>query len=289
MTQTADSTLLVEDIETERIYCDGEFNCRGSIAPFEVSDLAKSIKDRGLQSPISVQPASDVQGGLPMNPRTGVPFDFRIVAGHRRYTAFRVLGQQDAKYLKIPCFVKSGLDDKNARIYNLIENFQRQDLNILQEAHALKHLADAGIARETVAKEIGMSGGWVQVRYYLLTLPEQIQQEAAAGIITQHQIKQLCSLSSPDEQFEAVRKIKEAKDRGESGINVGKKKKRPTTEKKPRKREEIFEMMELIAATAAGYGLHTRAMAWCAGQIPTCELFDDIKAADPDFVIPMEF
>lgn len=281
---STDATLQVEEIDVDRIYCDSEFNCRGQIAPFEVADLAKSIQGRGLQSPISVQPVEDVRGGLPNNPRDGLPYTHRIVAGHRRWTAFRVLGRKT-----IPCFVKAGLDDKSARIYNLIENFQRQDLNILQEAHALKHLADAGIARETVAKEIGMSGGWVQVRYYLLTLPEQIQQEAAANLITQHQIKQLCSLASPEEQFEAVRKIKEAKVRGESGINVGKKKKRPTTEKKPRKREEIFEMMELIAGTSLGYGLHTRAMAWCSGQIPTCELFDDIKTADPTFEVPMEF
>lgn len=283
MTQPATHGLQVFDIPVARIYCDSHFNCRGEIRPFEVADLAQSIEKRGLQFAISVQPAADVVGGLPVNPADGLPFEYRIVAGHRRYTAFKVLGRET-----IPATVKTGLDEKGARVLNLIENFQREDLNILQEARALESLRLAGIPREYVAKEIGKSGGWVQVRFYLLSLPEEIQQEAAAGIINQHQIKQLFSLGSKEAQFDAVKKIKEAKVRGET-INVGKRKKRPTNTKKPRKREEIFDMMELIAGTGLGYGIHTRAMAWCAGQIATNELFADIKTADPDFNVPSEF
>lgn len=286
MTQPVAPTtgMQVLDIPMARIYCDSNFNCRGVIRPFDVADLAQSIRDRGLQFAISVQPAADVDGGLPVNPEDGQPYEYRIVAGHRRYTAVKIL-----KWPTIPATVRKDLDEKGARILNLVENFQRQDLNILQEAEALKHLHEAGVPRETVAREIGMSGGWVQVRFNLLRLPVEIQQEAAAGMINQFHIKALCSLKSSEAQFEAVRKIKEAKLRGEKPPSVGERKKKTADIKKARQPNEMFDMIEILAKTTCGYGLHTRVLAWAAGEITSAEFFLDIRKADPTFFPPPEF
>ena len=71
-------TYAVQEIELTRIYNDSKFNCRGAILPMDVVDLAKDIELNGLQFPIAVQPAVDVDGGLPDG------YNFRIVAGHRR-------------------------------------------------------------------------------------------------------------------------------------------------------------------------------------------------------------
>jgi ParB family chromosome partitioning protein len=206
------------------------------------------------------------------------------VAGHRRYTAVKIL-----KWPTIPATVRANLDEKKARILNLVENFQRQDLNILQEAEALKHLCEAGVPRETVAREIGMSGGWVQVRYNLLRLPPEIQQEAAAGMINQYHIKTLCTLRTKEDQFEAVRKIKEAKLKGDKPPAIGIRKKKTADIKKARQPNELFDMIEILAQTALGYGIHTRVLAWAAGEITSAELFVDIKRADPTFFPPTEF
>lgn len=276
--------MMILDISMARIYCDSNFNCRGIIRPFDVADLATSIRDKGLQFAISVQPASDVQGGLPLNPDDGLPYEYRIVAGHRRYTAVKIL-----KWPTIPATVRTDLDEKKARILNLVENFQRQDLNILQEAEALKHLCEAGVARETVAREIGMSGGWVQVRYNLLRLPVEIQQEAAAGLINQYHIKTLCTLKTKEDQFEAVKKIKEAKMRGDKPPQIGIRKQKTTDIKKARLPNEMADMVEILAKTSLGYGIHTRALAWGAGYISTAEFFADIKKLDSDFFIPDVF
>lgn len=275
---TPSTDLQVFNLEMAKVYCDNNFNCRGPIPPFEVADLAASMRDKGLQFAISVQPAADVKGGLPDG------FEYRIVAGHRRYTAAKVLG-----WKTIPCTIRVGLTEVSARVLNLVENFQRKDLNILQEAEALKHLHEAGVPRETVAREIGMSPGWVQVRFNLLSLPHEIQVEAAAGMISQFHIKQLCSLRNADAQFEAVRKIKEAKIRGEKVGAVAPRKKMTAEVKKARKPEEIFDMIEILAATSLGYGLHTRALAWCAGSISSAEFFADIRKADPSFFPPVDF
>lgn len=271
----------VNTLQMADIYSDDEFNCRGSIAPIDVADLAKSIQSNGLQFPISVQPASDVSGVLPAGKR------YRIVAGHRRFKACLVLGMKE-----IPAFVREGLTEVAARILNLSENFDRKDLNLLQEAKALDALHKAGLPRDTVARELNKSSGWVQVRYNLLSLPEEIQQEAAAGILNQYQIKQLYTLDTPEEMFDAVRKLKEAKVRGEKVEHIGKRKKNSTSSKKSRTRPELFDMMELMAKSV-GYGLHTRVIAWATGEITTDEMFDDIAAAadeaGKEFLRPREF
>lgn len=274
----------VLDIDLKRIYCDNNFNCRGPIRPFDVSDLAQSIRDNGLGFAISVQPAADVKGGLPINPEDNLPYDYRIVAGHRRYTAVKVL-----KWPTIPCTIRENLDEMKARVLNLVENFQREDLNILQEAEAIKHLQEAGLPRDAVGKEIGKSGGWVQVRFALLNLPEAIQQEAAAGMLNQYHIKTLCTLKTPDQQYEAVRKIKDAKAKGEKVPVIGIRKQKVATIKKKRTEAEMLDMIEIFAKSAIGYGLHTRILAWASGQISTADLFLEIKKEDNSFYPPTEF
>jgi len=276
-----DPSYTVVVLPMDSVYSDNDFNCRGVITPVDVIDLAKSIKINGLQFPISVQPRSDVKSFIPEQ------CQYRIVAGHRRFKACKVLGMTT-----IPAFVRPGLTEIAARVLNFSENLDRKDLNILQEAMALKNLYEAGLPRDTVARELNRSSSWVQVRYNLLELPVEIQQEAAAGILNQYQIKQLYSLDNHEQMFEAVRKIKDAKVRGEKVDNVGKKRKNPTTLKKVRQRPEMFEVMELMAKSI-GYGLHTRVLAWATGEISTAELFQDIKErADElgkEFIVPLEF
>lgn len=272
------TTHQVFDLPIAEVYCDSDFNCRGQIAPMDVADLCRDIDRNGLQFPICVQPAETVKGGLPAR------FKYRIVAGHRRFTAMKILGRT-----LIPAMIRSDLDEVQARALNLSENLNRQDLNILQEAKALEALYVAGCPREQVGKMLGVSGGWVQVRYSLLRLPAEIQQEAAAGILNQQQIKLLCTLKTDTEQYDAVKKIKDAKARGEKPAAISPRKKKPTTTKKPRTREEGFDMIEVIAKSGAGYGLATRAIAWMTGEITTMELFDDLRKADPNFAPPMEW
>lgn len=256
-------------IPMSEIFSDDEFNCRGQISHLDVKDLAKDIQDNELQFPIAVQPADDVTGGLPAGKK------WRIIAGHRRFKAFQVLKRET-----IPAMVKSGLNEVRARVYNLAENLQRAELNILQEARALQKLKDLGLVQEDAAKAIGRTRSWVQVRYNLLELPDVIQQEAAAGILNQAQIKQLYSLKDQgaEAQYEAVRAIKNALLRGEKGISVAKPPKVDPYKKRRRAKNEVQEMMKHIGKDGPGYGLATRCLAWANGEISTAELYLDIKA-----------
>lgn len=260
----------------KEIYLDEAFNCRGQggIPYIDVSELANDIKTQGLIQPITVQPAADVPGGLP------APYKYRVVAGHRRLRAHQVL---KAEYIE--AYVREGLNDVAARVINLSENFQRKDLNILQEARALEALHKAGVPREHVAAKIGKSGGWVQARYYLLEMPEEIQQEAAAGLIKAQHVIELKQLKTKDQQFEAVKKLKDAKSRGEKVPHLGNRKKTAAHMKKPRNRDEIFACIEVLAKNV-GYGLTTRALAWASGEISTLDLYADIRKENPDAMLP---
>ncbi len=255
----------VIDIELDRIYSDPIFNCRGTIVPMDVIDLVRDIEKTGLQSPIAIQPISDVSN-LPKE-----DYDFRIVAGHRRFAAFEILKKDT-----IPSMIKVGLSEVRAKLINLGENLKRQDLNVLQEANAIQHLRELGLNRRQVGEELGVSTTWVQVRFNLLDLPEPIQLEVAAGLVNQYQIKELSSLPTVEAQFEAVKQIKIAKLKGDKGISVGKKPKDNPFKKRRQPVNVVQEMIEHMGASI-GFGIHTRVLAWANGNINSAELYFDIK------------
>lgn len=257
------SEMKVFDMNIKEIFCDSEFNCRGKIMPIDVLDLVRSIESTGLKQPIVIQPYTKVPGKK-----------YRIVAGHRRYTAFIVL-ERDT----IPAVIEENLSELDARKLNLEENLKRKDLNLLQIAKAIQPFLHAGWTQQEVAQQLGQPAHWVQVCVSLLKLPDDIQQEAAAGYLTQEHIKQLATLnktSKKDAMYEAVRKIKNAKLLGErKKITVVKKVTKPYS-KAVRTRQEMFDLMAKIQDTV-GNSFVTRVLAWCTGEITEFDLHRDFK------------
>lgn len=261
----------VQPIPMDEIFHDSDFNCRGRIAPIDVIDLAKDIAERGLDQPIVLKPFTD-----PAKPK----LKYKIVAGHRRHMAFKVNNSTH-----IPAYVRPDLTELQARMLNLRENLHREELNVKQEAHALKFFLDykqgeteRNLFTEADLSDIfGQSRGWVQIRKLVLDLPESIQDEAAAGLLTQEQIRTVAKIKNKNDQFELVRKIKERKLKGEK-IKLTPSVKRPSDvmKAKERKKPEIEEMMGIIY-DIIGPGLATRFGAWCAGNISTVALYSSIQ------------
>lgn len=253
------------DIPLSEIYSDSTFNVRGEIRVPDIVELARNINTNGLLQAITVQPYNKIPG-----------FKYRIVVGHRRYAAFKFLQRET-----IPAVIKEGLNEVQALTLNFVENVNRKDLNILEEAYGIKRFFEANLTLEQIAKLINKGKGWVQVRVLLLKMPEPIQQEAAAGFLTQPQIQELATIHDTDEQLKIVRQIKEAKLRGEKRMPQVKEKPRNPTIMKRRKPEEIFDMIEDILDNIQddnpGHtNPFTRAMAWCNGEITDLDLFRDI-------------
>lgn len=251
----------IVDVPMNDIFCDNNFNCRGPIMPIDVISLANSIKAIGLQAPIIIHDYKGIPGKK-----------YRIISGHRRYTAFKV---NEAK--SIPAIIRPEMNELQARKLNLEENLKRKDLNIVQEAKAIEHFARAGWTMKEIGSQLTEPVHWVDVRLKLLKLPADIQETAAAGFLTQEHIKALAKLSkNPDAMYAAVRKIKESKLAGErKKIEVTKKKIKPFA-KHARSRAEIYTLLSTIQETV-GNGFFTRVLAWAAGEISDFDIHRDLK------------
>ena len=93
------------------------------------------VELKGLDFPVVVQPIADMVGEKPAG------FDYRLVAGHRRFKAVETF----LKWPCIPSMIRPGLSDHEARMLNFVENLERKDLNILEEARALGRLYPEGV------------------------------------------------------------------------------------------------------------------------------------------------
>lgn len=130
-----------------------------------ISELAESIKLRGVLQPIIVRRAPDGNG-------------FQLVAGERRWRA-----SQHAGLNQIPALVRD-LDDAATYEIALVENIQRQDLNAIEEASAYRKLIeDFGHNQEALARLVGKSRSHVANLMRLLDLPDTVQTLVGDGAL----------------------------------------------------------------------------------------------------------
>jgi len=267
---------LMLDLPMEEIMADHKFNCRGRVSPIDVVDLAKDIEKEGLIQPIVVSPTTEYPG-----------YKYLLIAGYRRYTAHEVL-----KLPKIRAVVREGLDAQTAQFINLKENVLRKDLNVLQEANAIRRLHAFGLTEDDVAQQLGMSRGWVQVRFMLLELNEDLQRLAGQGILRQVDIRELYKMrNNHDRTVAYVKAVKDARMRGESAAKARTSTKKDVNRKKHRTRSDILSMNDYIY-DLLGPSFATRTLAWAGGEISDLELLSTIKEQCDDaginYTIPLD-
>jgi len=236
----------VFEIPIESIVYDEDFNCRSWFTTESVESLAKSMHDDGLLFPIILQP------------------DNRIVCGHRRFKAAQLL-----KWPTIKATFRKGLTPHQAYILNLSENIEQRSLNILEEAVALKHLYPNDLVLRVASEEIHKPTRWVHIRWRLLSMPEEVQQQAAAGMLSALDLEALVG-KEPDEQTIICRKIVETKKNGHWLTDDCKRKFRC------RQSKEKINLMIMKMMNLGIRGLAPRALAWAASQITTEEFLIDI-------------
>ncbi|OQY13586.1 MAG: hypothetical protein B6I31_00895 [Desulfobacteraceae bacterium 4572_19] len=267
----------MQSLEIKEINADPSFNCRGVIVPLDVMPLATSIDTpTGLLEPIVVFEYKDVE-----KEETG--FVYRLVCGFRRLMAHKVL-----KRTKIDAVIRSWMSEKEAKLVNVTENLQRQDLNILQEAKALKHLKMLGLSRDETAARLGKANGWVQVRYTLLELPEVVQEAAGAGFIKQQDIRALKTVQlkyGVSECIKAAKAVKKHKIAGYKIVHVPKPQNKVT--KRVRKPYEIQNINAQLI-DAFGTTLASRCLAWACGNITTSEMELTVNEYAKEHCIPFK-
>tara|TARA_B100000963_G_scaffold59133_1_gene47147 strand:- start:1320 stop:2159 length:840 start_codon:yes stop_codon:yes gene_type:complete len=157
---------------------------RKSFKEDDLEELALSIKNQGLIQPIIVKQIENDQ--------------FQIIAGERRWRACQLIGMHE-----LDCVIKD-FDEINVLEAALIENIQREDLNVIEEANAYKGLIDIkNINNDALAKLIGKSSSHVSNILRLLELDKQIQEMVISGDLTMGHARALIGV--PD----AINKAKE--------------------------------------------------------------------------------
>ena len=145
---------MMEEVPISDIVITG-WNPRKSFDEKALEELAASIKEHGILEPLVVR---QVNGS------------YELVAGERRLRAAKLAGLD-----KVPVVVKE-LSDQEVREIMLLENLQREDLNPIEEALALKALLEEGnITQAELGKRLGKSQAWVANRLRLLEAPEPLK------------------------------------------------------------------------------------------------------------------
>ncbi len=246
------------DIPVACIYYDSSFNCRGEFTPQSVHELSQSIAQRGLDFPLVVQPADDVEGGLPDYKQ------YRLICGHRRFKAVT----QFLDWTRVPCIMRGHLSDREARLLNLTENLERNDLNPLEEARAISRLFPVGTSQVEISKTLKRSQPWVSYRLAILRLPEDLQQCIAARMLKVNDVRFLATLS-PERQAEAAKTIMR-----EGRGNLKEREHKGGYRRK--RRSQINRMIERLF-DAGLTGLYPRLLVWTTGRIEDSEIEIDIQ------------
>ena len=169
----------------------GTYQPRQDMHQESLEDLARSIQVQGLVQPIVVRPMAEQD-----------PAGFRryeIVAGERRWRAAQMAGL-DA----VPAVVRE-IPDSAAIAVSLIENIQREDLNPLEEAQALRRLIDEfELTHQEAADAIGRSRTAVTNLLRLLDLGEEAKTRVRSGELEMGHARALLSLMDPRSQAEVA-------------------------------------------------------------------------------------
>lgn len=186
--QALNDTDLVSGVEGERLervplgqLTRGKYQPRRDIQPEALEELADSIRAQGVMQPIVVRPIGNDR--------------YEIIAGERRWRAAQ-LAELDV----IPAVIRDVSDD-TALALAVIENIQRENLNAVEEAMALKRLGDEfELTQQQIADAVGKSRTQVANLLRLLALAPEVQTLLERGDLDMGHARALLSLGAAQQR-----------------------------------------------------------------------------------------
>ena len=150
---------------------------RQNFSDHELTELANSIKEKGIIQPILVSRTKD---------------GFQLIAGERRWRAAQKAGLD-----KIPVWIRDVSPGESLELA-LIENIQRKDLNPIEESSAYQELMQKfHLTQEVLSKRVGKDRSTIANFLRLLKLPAIIQQDLIDGQLTTGHARVLVTIESP--------------------------------------------------------------------------------------------
>ena len=162
------------------------------ISAAQIEAMSDSIRQVGVLQPITCRPVKDLETG---------GTDLEIVIGESRWLGCCDI---DENY-PVPCFVRD-LTDKDAAKIHAVENFQRKDLDEIEEARAIQHLRDTGWGMGEIVEFLARSQEYVYKRLVLLKLGEDAHQAIRDGNLTINTAVKLADIPE-DQRDDALRAV----------------------------------------------------------------------------------
>ncbi len=164
------------------------YQTRGQLDEIALAELAASIQQQGVIQPIVLRP---LPGGR-----------YQLMAGERRWMASRRAGKTT-----VPAVIRAASDEQAMEI-TIIENLQREDLNVVEQARAYERLSrEFGLTQEQMAHKTGKDRTSVSNFLRLLKLPAEIQQQIEQGTLSFGHAKALMMLSTPEQMAKVAQQI----------------------------------------------------------------------------------
>ncbi len=155
--------------------------------------LADSIRKHGMLQPISIRYSSEKASSSPQ---------YTIIAGERRFRAAKLLGLS-----YVPCIMIKA-DDKRAAELGIIENLQREDLNMFEQACAIAALIDIyGLTQEETAQILSSSQSFVANKLRILKLTPPEREKILLYGLSERHARALLRISSPEQRLSIVEYI----------------------------------------------------------------------------------
>lgn len=184
--ETFDEDEIVQ-IEIEEII-PNQFQPRTVFEEDKIEELAQTLRTHGMIQPIVVRKLEENK--------------YELIAGERRLRAAEVLGWES-----IPSIIRDLNDTETASIA-LVENIQREQLTVIEEAHAYKQLIQLhSLTQEALAQRLGKSQSTIANRLRLLNLPETVQEALLNKAILERHARALMKLKEETIQIQFLQQI----------------------------------------------------------------------------------
>lgn len=169
------------------------FQARRMFDEAPLKTLADSIRAAGVMQPVIVRKVGESGGG-------GGVAQYELIAGERRWRAAQIAGLE-----RVPALVRE-LGDEEAAEWGLIENVQREDLNAMDKAHALRAMSERfGLSHAKVAEKVGLERATVANLVRLTELEADVAELISAGALTGAHGKALLSMGAGAERVRIAR------------------------------------------------------------------------------------
>ena len=160
---------------------------RKTFDEYELHKLSESIKQNGIIVPLNVRKTAE---------------GFELIAGERRLRAAKAAGLK-----KVPCVI-CGADDQTSAVYSIIENLQRADLSVFEQAEGISRLiSEYGITHADAAERLGLAQSTLSNKLRVLRLDRTERERITWERLSERHARALIRIENAEQRGEILNKI----------------------------------------------------------------------------------